>query len=114
MAWEESLQVAPWVLVVQIELEPVVPVVEGSESVVVRVVEVGGYEVPLDSPAAGLVVRAAVVVLRSEPGSELGAALVGGVEYHLHKIVQPCLDEEELRWPLSSTLSAASDQGYSV
>jgi hypothetical protein len=69
-----------------------VPVVEGSESVVVRVVEVGGYEVPLDSPAAGLVVRAAVVVLRSEPGSELGTALVGETEYHLHRIVQPCLD----------------------
>ena len=58
----------------------------------VRVVEVGGCEIPLDSQTAGSAVHSAVVVLRSETGSELGTALVGGAEYHLHKIVQPCLD----------------------
>jgi len=92
--WEESLQVAPWVVVAEIGLERVekVPAVKDSEFVVVRIVEVGGCEIPLGSPTVGSAMHSAAVVLRSEPGSELGTALVGETEYHLHRIVQPCLD----------------------
>ena len=49
----------------------------------VRVVEVGGCEIPLDSQTAGSAVHSAVVVLRSETGSELGT--VDNWD-HLHEI----------------------------